>query len=407
MVMDKKIIPFAQFHINSKKQYTKKIGWLCTYVPEEIIIASGFSPARIIGKDKVKKAEGYCPINFCPYIKSALEDILNSSSNLEGIVFTNSCDGMRRLYDLCNTYIADLPSFLLDVPRNKNEIAVKHFENNILKMIDFLESLSSKTIELTDLENSIKLCNEKRALLKRLNNYFKNLQSQIGIKNYFQILKFAMTEEPENFIEDLKKYLNYLDNEIDNKQKSSNISNNPEANNRESRIMIIGNFLDEDRLWDVFDELSCKISADDICNSSRYFENVTEPHAVAGLLNGYHSEFSTKNSYADLNTCEKKDKIFLKLIRDIAVRQLYKPQCMRMSDLNFKLVEIKRNIKNNNIGGVIFISQKFCDNTLLFYPLFRQQLNMVNIPSLLLEIEHNNISTGQIKTRVQAFLEII
>ena len=407
MVIDRNIIPFTQFYINNKKTETKKIGWLCTYVPEEIIIASGFSPLRITGKEKAKKSEGYCPINFCPYIKSALEDILSLTSSLDGIIFTNSCDGMRRLYDLCKTYAAHIPSFLLDVPRNKNEIAVKHFENNIFKMIIFLESLSHRKIELDNLENSIKLCNEKRVLLKRLNNYFKKLQEQIRIKNYFNILKSAMTEEPENFIKNLKKYLNYIDNEIS--AKKNNKKNNSvnfkgfSANNKKNRIMVVGNFLDDDRLWELFDEIDCNISADDICNSSRYFENVTEPAAVADLLK---TDFFN-SPHKDLDLSEKKAKIFTRLIRDITVRQLYKPQCMRMSNLDLKLDEIKRNIQNNSIDGVIFISQKFCDNTLLFYPLLRQELGLINIPSLFLEVEHNNISIGQIKTRIQAFLEII
>jgi benzoyl-CoA reductase/2-hydroxyglutaryl-CoA dehydratase subunit BcrC/BadD/HgdB len=399
MIIDIKILPFIEFQSKNKKSDTKKIGWLCTYTPEEIIIASGYSPTRITGKDKAKKAEGYLPINFCPYIKSALEDILNTSSSLEGIIFTNSCDGMRRLYDLCKTYTPNLPSFLLDVPRNKNEIAIEHFENNIIKMINFLESLNSRKIEIENLENSIKVCNEKRASLKKLNNYLKIMQQKLGIKNYFQILQSAMTEEHKEFIKDLKKYLNYIDNEIPGKQRNSVNAVKTSINKGKPKIMIVGNFINEDRLWEVFDEVDCKISADDICNSSRYFENVTEPGPIAGLLN--------INSRKNPVKLGEKEDIFNKLIRDIAIRQLYKPQCMRMSNLDLKLGEIKRNIQNNNINGVIFISQKFCDNTLLFYPLLRQELNLINIPSLFLEIEHNNISAGQIKTRVQAFLEII
>ena len=96
-----------------------------------------------------------------------------------------------------------------------------------------------------------------------------------------------------------------------------------------------------------------------------------------------------------------------RLIRDIAVRQLFKPQCMRMANLNDKIEEINKNIVKNKIKGIIYISQKFCDNTLLFYPLLREKLNEKNIPSLFIEIEHNNLSVGQIKTRIQAFLEII
>ncbi|MBN1298388.1 MAG: 2-hydroxyacyl-CoA dehydratase, partial [Actinobacteria bacterium] len=96
-----------------------------------------------------------------------------------------------------------------------------------------------------------------------------------------------------------------------------------------------------------------------------------------------------------------------KQITDIALGLFMKPQCMRMADLGAKIDEIRQTISKNKIKGLIFISQKFCDNTLLFYPLLRENLNMLRIPSLFLEIEHNNLSLGQIKTRIQAFLEII
>jgi len=131
----------------------QKIGWFCTYVPEEIITSAGFIPYRIAGIHKTKKAEGYFPINFCPFVKSSMEDLLENTSGSEcfsGLIFTNSCDCMRRFYDVAQKYITNMPAFLLDVPRNRNELAIKHFINNIKKMISFLENISKKNIR-TDL----------------------------------------------------------------------------------------------------------------------------------------------------------------------------------------------------------------------------------------------------------------
>src|SRR3990172_9142779 len=103
-----------------------RIGWLCTYMPEEIIISAGFTPTRILGEDRVNKAEGYFPTNFCPYLKSSWESILNDIGRLSAIVFTNSCDGMRRLYDICKKYKQQTPSFMLDVPRINNDDELGH-----------------------------------------------------------------------------------------------------------------------------------------------------------------------------------------------------------------------------------------------------------------------------------------
>jgi len=356
-----------------------KIGWLCTYTPEEIIIASGFQPSRITGNLKAFRSEGYFPINFCPFIKSSMEDLLAAASDFKGVIFTNSCDGMRRFYDNCRAYIPDLPAFMLDVPHNKNSIAIEHFVSSLKEMLIFLEETGGNKPGIAELEDAIRICSEKRMLLKKLSNRFRDNQASVGVRNYYNILERSMTEDTSAFI----KYLRgYLDGPVQDLKSSKE----PALNG----VMVIGNYINEDRLWSIFDELECTIAAEDMCNSSRYFENITLPSSTAGII----ERSGEKDSFSVLLT-------------DIAVRQLYKPQCMRMADLGAKISEIAKNIEKHGIKGVVFLSQKFCDNTLLFYPLLREKLAAMNVPSLFIEIEHNNISAGQIKTRLQAFLEII
>jgi benzoyl-CoA reductase/2-hydroxyglutaryl-CoA dehydratase subunit BcrC/BadD/HgdB len=72
-----------------------------------------------------------------------------------------------------------------------------------------------------------------------------------------------------------------------------------------------------------------------------------------------------------------------------------------------KVAEIEKKIKEDNVGGVIFISLKFCDTMLYSFPLIKQALGKLKIPVLYLEIEYNNFSAGQVKTRTQAFLEML
>ncbi|MCL4415623.1 MAG: 2-hydroxyacyl-CoA dehydratase family protein [Actinobacteria bacterium] len=358
-----------------------RIGWLCTYMPEEIIISAGFTPARILGENRVNKAEGYFPTNFCPYLKSSWESILNDiSSGLSAIIFTNSCDGMRRLYDICKKYKPQTPSFMLDVPRINTNAAIKHFSNNLFELSDFLGELNKSKIEFDFLKKSIELVNKKRTLLKKLNQYYSESSGRIDNSDYFDILKLSMISETEIFIQDLHTYLEKISEESTAFKSSGNSENESPA----PRIMIIGNFINEDKLWKSFKELNCKIAASDLCNSSRYYEGLVEV----------------------MENTSKKNNIEI-LLGSIAARYLKKPQCMRMANLGIKLNEIKENVIGNNIKGVIFLSMKFCDNTLLFYPLLRQQLSEIGTQSLFLEIEHNNFSEGQIKTRIQAFLEIL
>ncbi|GAH39713.1 unnamed protein product, partial [marine sediment metagenome] len=163
---------FFKNTLSLRKNNKPLIGWFCTYTPEELIIAGSFTPKRIFGSKKIIKAESYFPINFCPYLKSSWESLLSDSDNLEAIIFTNSCDGMRRLYDTANIYLKDTPSYILDVPRLKSESSINFFKSNLDDMQRFIENLSGKKIKRKKLEETVKLANNKRRLLKKFSEIF-------------------------------------------------------------------------------------------------------------------------------------------------------------------------------------------------------------------------------------------
>src|SRR4030042_1748474 len=197
-------------HFSNSFKTTKderfRIGWLCTYTPEEIILSAGFTPTRILGEDRVNKAEGYFPTNFCPYLKSSWESILNDINKLSAIVFVNSCDGMRRAYDICKNYKPQTPSFILDVPKINTDASLKHFSNNLFELAGFLEELKKSKIEYGTLKKSIDFVNKKRTLLKKLNHYYSEFNGLVNDPDYFDILKLSMVSEPEIFVQDLHTY---------------------------------------------------------------------------------------------------------------------------------------------------------------------------------------------------------
>ncbi|MCL5071978.1 MAG: 2-hydroxyacyl-CoA dehydratase family protein, partial [Actinobacteria bacterium] len=96
-----------------------------------------------------------------------------------------------------------------------------------------------------------------------------------------------------------------------------------------------------------------------------------------------------------------------RLLNLIALNYLKKPFCFRMSSLNEKLELLKKDIIEKNIRAVIFTSLKFCDNTLYFYPDLKSELEKLKIPSLYLDIEYGKSSYGQLRTRIEAFYEML
>ena len=347
------------------------IGWFCTYTPEELIIAGGFTPSRIMGSKKIVKSESYFPINFCPYIKSVWDSLLSGISNIRALVFTNSCDGMRRLYDTANTYLKDTPSYLLDVPRLRGEDSTAFFKDNLINMKRFIENTAGSRISEKEIKNAVVLMNKKRRFLENFSRIFKMSPYLIYISTYYRIMELSMSSEPHTFTDDLEKYIEHIE---EHTGKNKTILKTKKE--RSPGVMIIGNLITEEKLWNMLSAMKLRLAADDLCISSRYFKNQVDT--------------------------DSKD-----LFASLAGRYLNKPSCMRMADLGLKLKEIENTITENSIKGVIFISLKFCDTVLYSFPLLKERFNEMGIPVLYLEMEYNNFSEGQLKTRIQAFLEML
>jgi benzoyl-CoA reductase/2-hydroxyglutaryl-CoA dehydratase subunit BcrC/BadD/HgdB len=362
---------FRESLVSCKKK--PHVGWLCTYTPEELINAAGFVPVRILGSKKFERSGSYFPINFCPYLKSTWESLLERNQSLEGIIFTNSCDGMRRLYDTAVKYLPDTPSFMLDVPHLTGSRQIVFFASNIGRLKLFLEKLSGRKISGSQIKNSVSLINKKRSLLGKLGKMFYQSQGNIGIGVYFRILQIAMTCDPEVFTRELEVYLNMV-----NSYTGTDTADIPSKKEKKGpAVMLMGNFITENRLWDMLSGLNLHVVAEDLCVSNRYFEK-------------------------EIDTDPPLD-----IIESISKRYLYKPVCMRMADLGHKLKEVEEKAVGQKVKGLIFISLKFCDTMLYSFPLIKQRLLELKIPVLYLEIEYNNFSEGQLKTRVQAFLEML
>ncbi|MEA2016285.1 MAG: 2-hydroxyacyl-CoA dehydratase family protein [Actinomycetota bacterium] len=348
------------------------VGWFCTYTPEELIIAGGFTPVRIFGRNKISRSESYFPINFCPYVKASWEGFLGDSRDFEGLIFTNSCDGMRRFFDIARRYLNDVPSHLLDIPHLKNKESLDFFAGNIKDTKIFIEKLRGKKITGSEIENAAAVVNNKRQLLKELQGFIRKFPHILNISTYYKIMELALVSDPESFLDDIRKYLDFLKKVTD--ENSSHLKTDLK---KYPPIMIIGSFIAETKLWEILTEMDVRLAFDDLCTSGRYFENPIKLD-------------KSKN-----------------LIESIASGYLNKPQCMRMADLGFKFSEIKNNIINNDIKGVMFMGLKFCDTMLYPFSTLKKELSDMGIPVLYLEIEYNNFSEGQIKTRMQAFLEML
>ncbi|MCL6087472.1 MAG: 2-hydroxyacyl-CoA dehydratase family protein [Actinobacteria bacterium] len=376
------------------------IGYSCTYIPEEILISGNLNAIRIKGDINSRFAEGYLPVNFCPYIKAIWEEAHKKSKFPGSIIFATSCDGMRRLYDLFSVYNKETPSFILDVPRNYDKNSCEFFKERLKKLLEFVKSVSSNSnINSKDLIKSVAIINNKRKLLSQLTLFYESDSNNfISTSQYFKIMDLAVSTENKIFIPDIENFIKNFLKITDNEEFLTNIKNS--ANNL--KIMVIGNYINDEKFWEIFSDLNIKVISGDLCASSRYFDF---------QINLNDLDIETKKCNLDsLNEQKNKenDEDYINIILDAIARgYLKKPFCFRMTALNEKLNSIKNTIISKKINAVIFASLKFCDNTLYFYPELKKELEKLNIPSLFLDIEYGSSSLGQIRTRIEAFYEML
>lgn len=342
-----------------------KIGYFCTYTPVEIIRAAGYHPVRIKGSNNENGgAEELLCNNICSYIKTLTDEKLSGNlDHLEGIVFTNSCDGMRRLYDAwIRIDNGKKFNYFLDIPKNSDEASVQYFADVIQAFKEELENHFQLKIQNEDINTSISLYNGMRDkvtlfLQKQWNGY-------VGHSGYeiYTLLKKGINAVPEKF----QDYVSTLTSLM------KKIGDVPEKNSA-PKLFVWGSILENEEIIRMIEDAGARVVSEDLCTGSRYFDKKVE---------------ITDNPY-----------------KSISERYLKRSPCSRMVDVFGRIKNIISLIERRAISGAIYHSLKFCDHTLYDYPLVKEEFERKHIPLLHINCDNSSNSEGQIKTRIEAFIE--
>ena len=356
-------------HILEHKNQGKKVfGWLCTYIPEEIIHAAGALPIRITGYSKEMELEdgtAYLYINSCSFSRSCLQLGLKGEYDfLDGVAGGSTCDGARRLFDLWRNYI-DTPFYhVLTVPRKYTQSAHDLYHSQIIQFKVHLEEFLGVQITDESLFQSIGVYNESRALLKRLYELRKLDNPPITGTETMEVLNACFRMPKELFNEWLRGLLDGLD-----------VSDN--ANKSRARLMLVGSAITNPELIESIEGLGGLIVTDELCTGTRYW---SDPVVL------------DKNSTP---------------VEAISRRYLNNFPCARMfpSDERFnRILDLARDFR---VDGVISQIIRYCVPYAHDLPLLTERLKANGIPTLALDVEYGTSGSGQIRTRVQAFLEML
>ncbi len=354
--------------LEHKSRGGKVIGWLCTYVPEEIIHASGALPIRIIGyshEANLDDANAHLYINNCTFSRSCLQLGLEGQYDfLDGVVGGSTCDGARRLFDVWRQYIGTPFHHVLTVPRKYTERAHKLYYDEVVLFKKHLEEHLGVAITDEELLRSTILLNESRGLLHSLYELRKRDRPPISGAETLEVLNAAYRMPKETFNLWLGEFIEEL--------KASD-----KAFTGRARVMLVGSVLTNPEFVKSIEDQGALVVTDELCTSTRYWG----------------------------------DKVVLDdrrpILESISQRYLDNFPCARMypSDERFnRIVEYARDFK---VDGVISETVRYCVSYAHDLPLLSDKLSENGIPMLALDVEYGSAGSGQVATRVQAFLEML
>lgn len=337
--------------------------YACSYVPEEIILAAGMLPKRLIPRARPAHADGSIYPNTCHYIKSLLVEGLSGTISADLFIIANSCDGMRRLHDLWGEYVKSVPALFLDVPKRKDTDSIDFFSSELRALAGKLErQAGGVSVADVRLNEAIAACNHVRTLMHEVERRQAQPNSDVDVAAAFDLYREAARLHPFEAARKLENFLSVL------RQKTSGCEN--------SRVIVAGNVINRPDLLELVQSAGGRVTAIDTCLGARHFDGLVQEDSPDPL-------------------------------RALAERYLTKASCPRMEGIAERAARLQQMAADSHAGGIIYSTVKFCDPHLYDVPFLQDYFQEVGIPFLHLENDYEWSGLSQMQVRVEAFLALI
>lgn len=156
----------------AKESGRKVAGYFCTYTPLEVLDAAGMLSVSLCGmsNETIPAAETVLPKNLCPLIKSSYGNILGKTCPFafysDLIVGETTCDGKKKMYEMLSELKQMHVIHLPNIPDRERSL-----ESWREELVRFKEALEERFgVEITDekLRESIHILNQERSQMAQL-----------------------------------------------------------------------------------------------------------------------------------------------------------------------------------------------------------------------------------------------
>ena len=356
----------------AKRDGKKIIGTFCNFVPEELIIAADAIPIRLVcgSQEPILPAEEVLPRNFCPLIKSSYGFTLTGFPHFDladVIIVPTTCDGKKKLSEMLSEV---KPTWVLEVPHTTETPQARELWLKELKLLKKqLEVLTGNKITGKKLKAAVQLFNKKRAATRRLYNIRSGQTPKIWGRDALMVTNLGLYDDPVRWTERVNKLCDELE-----------ARTQPVAPPDAPRIMLTGSpiVMPTWKIPVLIEESGGIIVVDDVCTGSKgLWDPVEVSHfTMIDMLIGLADKYL-------MNTCP-----------------CFTPNTARM-DRIFALAQ------DFHVNGALYHVLQACHLYGMEQLRVERALSELDIPVLNIETDYSQEDVEQIRTRVEAFIEMI
>ena len=361
--------------MDTKKKGNKVIGTFCVYVPEELILAVGGTCVGLCAGAEIgiDEAEKVLPRNTCALIKSfmgfKLAGLCPYIQASDLVVGETTCDGKKKAYEILDDY---KEIYVMEIPQMKAERDRTLWRGEVIRFKEKVEEITGRKITAEGLRQGIKIVNEKRKALQRLSQIRRTIPSPISGLDALLVNQIAFYDDPIRFTKNINALCDELEDRV---EKGVGVTKNGIP-----RILISGSpmALPNWKIPFVVETSGAIVVAEESCVGERSTRDLVD---------------ETGRTLDDM-------------IGAITDRYM-KIDCACFTPNEERMDHVIELAKDFKVNGVIHYSIQFCTPYSVEAYKVEKALQQIGIPILKIESDYGMEDIGQLKTRIEAFLEMV
>lgn len=357
--------------VDLRRQGRKVIGFFCLHTPPALIEMAGGIPLRLClpGNAAVQRGgELHARNCICPFVKACLGNLAAGNpwfAAVDAIAAGSACDQMRHLADVLRSRF-HLPAYVFFQPRGlENKEAIWLYMRELQWLFRELSMFCG--VDMSE--------QERVEVVRRYNgilHYLSALQAlRAGDNPAVSGLEW-MTVVQTGFLVNSGTFLGLLEELI------RRLPGRHPQRKAALRIMLVGGMhvQDDNRiLRAIEDSGKAVVVADTLCTGARV---IGQKIAIEGDA-----------------------------LQNLTAAHCMKTPCIHARPNTAVYAYVARQAAQHKVDGAVLHALKFCDGWGGEWLRMQRFLQQLGIPSVVLDTDYGTADTGQIATRIDAFLEML